>query len=61
MQPASGEDKTKAKKTKIKHTAVFTQKQQMYIFPEFKDESSGKHLVSSETTATGCFKSSFRL
>ena len=32
--------------------AVFTRKEEMYIFPEFKDESSGKHLVSSETTAT---------
>ena len=35
--------------------AVFTRKEEMYIFPEFKDESSGKHLVSSETTATILF------
>ena len=39
--------------------AVFTRKEEMYIFPEFKDESSGKHLVSSETTATFYFHSVF--
>ena len=35
--------------------AVFTRKEEMYILPEFNDESSGKHLVSSETTATILF------
>ena len=31
--------KQRPKKSKIQHMAVFTQKQEMYIFPEFKDES----------------------